>query len=438
MSFKYTNYIKGSKNILDKTSSCTDYSNISNNNINATLSNISNQLKNIAIVDKTKPFKLLKSNYQLNKKHNNIPHNPRKINYITPNHFTGNNSIILNNNYFNNTNNNESAIDNNTNNLFDLTHISNQKFSQNLQKINLENFTIINTNKNNNEEIKKQNIELKENVKFLLKQVKKYQKSGSKIEDNSTIQKLKDQNNKQKQFYENQIIELKKEINLYKSKLLSSNKNQLENKNKNNDLIHDQNKELIKENKELRNFINNNLFKKIKNQSKNHRKNEITEIEMCGVGMHGSEIEGERELEKREINNSPELYGTLEDLQKSEYYDIRGFDSLDNNNDLYNIKDKTFSYNNSIPFYRNTHIPNCKENFRFSNFNKKNNDSEGKLYRRKNIKNNNLFAYNNSNQCSKISLYSEYEGMLLDNNNLNKLKKRNSLSKSYKNAYTFK
>ena len=198
MSLKYSNYIQGSKSILDKTSSC-DYSNISSSNINVTLSNISNQLKNIAIVDKTKPFKILNSNHQPNKKHNNIPHNPRKINYITPNNFTGNNSIILNNNYFNNTNNNESAIDNNTNNLFDITNISNQKFSQSLQKINLENFTIKNTNTNNNEELKKQNMELKENVKFLLKQVKKYQKNGIKIEENSTIQQLKEENNKLKQ-----------------------------------------------------------------------------------------------------------------------------------------------------------------------------------------------------------------------------------------------
>ena len=438
MSLKYSNYIQGSKSILDKTSSC-DYSNISSSNINVTLSNISNQLKNIAIVDKTKPFKILNSNHQPNKKHNNIPHNPRKINYITPNNFTGNNSIILNNNYFNNTNNNESAIDNNTNNLFDITNISNQKFSQSLQKINLENFTIKNTNTNNNEELKKQNMELKENVKFLLKQVKKYQKNGIKIEENSTIQQLKEENNKLKQLYEKQISDLKKEINSYKNKLLSASQKSLQNKN-NNNIIHDQNKELIQENKELRNFINNSLVKINKNQSENKKNNEITEIEMCGVGTHGSEIEGERELEERmEITNSPEFDGTLEDLQKSEFYDIRGFEekSLDNIN-LYKLKDKAFSNNRSAPFYRNRLIPNYKESFSFSGNNRKNVDSEGRLYRRKNVKNNNLFAHNNSNRCSKVNLYNAYEGMLLDENNLDNFKKKISFSKSHKNIYTFK
>ena len=430
-----TNYIQGSKSILDKTSSCTDYNNISNSNINATLSNISNQLKNIAIVEKTKPFKILNSNCQPNKKHNNIPHNPRKINYINPNNFTGNNSIILNNNYFNNVNNNESAIDSNTNNLFDITNISNQKCFQNLQKINSENFIIKQAGINNNEEVKKQNMELKENVKFLLKQIKKYQKNGMKGEDNSTIQRLQEENNKQKIFYENQILELKREINLYKNKLLFSAKTPIENKNNNS--IQGQNKELIQENKELRNFINNSLAKINKTQSKSQKKNEITEIEMCGVGMHGSEIEGERELEeRREVTNGPELDGMLEDLQNSEYYDIRGFEekSFDNNN-LYSMRDKIYSYQDSVPFHR---INSSKENFSFCSNNRRNNVSEGKLYRRKNIKNSNLFAYNNySNQCSKVNLYNQYKGILLDESSLNRFKQKSSLSKSNTNIYTF-
>ena len=54
------NYLKGSKPYLDNTISYDNISNnnISNNNINTTLTNISNQLKNIAIIDKNKEFKL--------------------------------------------------------------------------------------------------------------------------------------------------------------------------------------------------------------------------------------------------------------------------------------------------------------------------------------------------------------------------------------------
>ena len=121
------------------------------------------------------------------------------------------------------------------------------------------------------------------------------------------------------------------------------------------------------------------------------------------------------------------------------FYDIRGFEekSLDNIN-LYKLKDKAFSNNRSAPFYRNRLIPNYKESFSFSGNNRKNVDSEGRLYRRKNVKNNNLFAHNNSNRCSKVNLYNAYEGMLLDENNLDNFKKKISFSKSHKNIYTFK
>ena len=179
------NYLKGSKPYLDNTLSFDNISNnnisnnnINNNNINTTLTNISNQLKNIAIIDKNKAFKL-NSSFHLknkNKRNNNINSNIK----------SNNNSS--NSNYYINTSMN---IENNQNksNFFDITTNLeiNQRF-QNLREMRVFNFYILKTinyeNYNiNYEDIKKENVELKENIKFLLKQIKKYQKSGLTIED---------------------------------------------------------------------------------------------------------------------------------------------------------------------------------------------------------------------------------------------------------------
>ena len=179
------NYLKGSKPNLDNTIS---YDNISNNNIsnnninniniNTTLTNISNQLKNIAIIDKNKEFKLNSSFHIKNKN--------RRNNNINSNIKSNNNSN--NSNYYINTSMN---IENNQNksNFFDITTNLeiNQKF-QNLREMRVFNFYILKTINYedyniNYEDIKKENIDLKENIKFLLKQIKKYQKSGLTIED---------------------------------------------------------------------------------------------------------------------------------------------------------------------------------------------------------------------------------------------------------------
>ena len=113
--------------------------NSNNNDINTTLSNISNQLRNIALIDKNKEQRLLNSSFRVTNRNKNL------------------------------------------NSFFDTTNIElNQRF-HNLQKkkvfdiflpknIKYENFSL--------DEIQKENLELKENIKFLLKQIKRYQKSG--------------------------------------------------------------------------------------------------------------------------------------------------------------------------------------------------------------------------------------------------------------------
>ena len=221
------NYLRGNKPYLDNTISyeIINNNNISNkNNINTTLTNISNQLKNIAIIDKSKEFKLLNSSFRINNK------NPRNI---------------ISNNINNNLINSSLNIDNNQNqnksNFLDITseiNQINQKF-HGLKKARVFSFNIlkqINKEQDNNsyEEIMKENSELKENIKFLLNQIKKYQKSGLTIEDMDINRKQEIEN------LEKQLNDLKEEINKYKRKIV---------------LYDNNNNKLIKENLELRNYI---------------------------------------------------------------------------------------------------------------------------------------------------------------------------------------
>ena len=150
-----------------------DYqNNNTNNDINTTLTNISNQLKNIAFIDKNKEQKLLNTSFRVTNRNKNV------------------------NSFFDITN-----IDNNTS----------QKF-QSLKPKRVFNFFIAKNIKYENpnfEEIQKENLELKENIKFLLKQIKKYQKSGLTIEDMNVNREQKMEK------LEKEISELKKELNSY-------------------------------------------------------------------------------------------------------------------------------------------------------------------------------------------------------------------------------
>jgi len=355
------NYLKGAKTYLDNISyDNNNNNNMSNNNINTTLTNISNQLKNIAVVDKSKEFKLLNSSFRANNK------NPK------------NNIMYNTNNLINSSLNIENNQNQNKSNFFDITANSeiNQKF-QNLQKIRVFNFYIlkeINYENANIDEIKSENAELKENVKFLLKQIKKYQKSGLTIEDmninrQQEIEKL-----------EKDINDLKNEINSYKSKIISLNHS---------------NKELVKENTELRNFININL-KKINMQKEKEYK----------------AISNNIRSKNKEFNGFKNRQGF------EPYYDIGGFDEkhleyknfknmfyrqnmknfIDNeNNDDNNSKlsEELFADMNkeitTVKTNNNNYLNNKEYSNHISRVEKpRSNFSEGKLYCRKNIAKRNL------------------------------------------------
>ena len=372
------NYLKGAKTYLDNTISSDNinFNNITNdnNNINTTLANISNQLKNIAVIEKNKEFKLLNSSFlEKNKNRRNIRSNNIHSNIIDT-------SLNLENN----------QIQNKTN-ILDLTansEINNKKF-QGLKRKKVFNFKILKQINNEYDkayydEIKKENFELKENVKFLLKQIKKYQKSGLTIED-MNIKRQKEIENLEKQ-----IRELEQDINKYKNRIF---------------LLDNNVKKLIKENLYLKNYINVNK-NKIKINLQKERQYKITNIY------------------KTEINEAKK------EKNFEQYYDIGIFDgkNKENNNlnDYSNEKKNNFKVNDfkknkklSIELLDDSYMENNgpnKNNFLLtkeysnhaSSFKKhKSIFSEGKLYYRKNI-GNKFLSFNDGPYNTAKSKYNNF------------------------------
>ena len=292
-----------------------EYQNLNTNNsndINTTLSNISNQLKNIAIIDKTKEQKLLNSSFRVTNRNKNL------------------------------------------NSFFDTTNIeSNQKF-HNLQRKKVFNIFFPKSLKYENiniDETQKENLELKENVKFLLKQIKRYQKSGLTIEDMNINREQKIQQ------LEQEILELKNELNSYKEQLLIS---------------HENNESLKKENQQLKEYIN--IYDNINIKESNERKNKFDEIENDNVNNNNKYIYknnrktniDKNEEEENEINSNSKLSDEL----------------------LYEINKELLQSKNNENKYKN-----------------KSYLSEGKLYTRKNIGKNLSFNY----EPKKINIFNKYK-----------------------------
>ena len=292
-----------------------EYQNLNTNNsndINTTLSNISNQLKNIAIIDKSKEQKLLNSSFRVTNRNKNL------------------------------------------NSFFDTTNIeSNQKF-HNLQRKKVFNIFFPKSLKYENiniDETQKENLELKENVKFLLKQIKRYQKSGLTIEDMNINREQKIQQ------LEQEILELKNELNSYKEQLLIS---------------HENNESLKKENQHLKEYIN--IYDNINIKESNERKNKFDEIEKDNINNNNKYIYknnrktniDKNEEEENEINSNSKLSDEL----------------------LYEINKELLQSKNNENKYKN-----------------KSYLSEGKLYTRKNIGKNLSFNY----EPKKINIFNKYK-----------------------------
>lgn len=284
--------------------------NSNNNDINTTLSNISNQLRNIALIDKNKEQRLLNSSFRVTNRNKNL------------------------------------------NSFFDTTNIElNQRF-HNLQKkkvfdiflpknIKYENFSL--------DEIQKENLELKENVKFLLKQIKRYQKSGLTIEDMNVNREQKMEK------LEQEISILKKELNSYKNQLLILNNN---------------NEELKAENLELKEYINS-----LNNKELNEIKNKYEEKYLDELG--------ENNLKKyNQINNYAYKNKNINNIKKNE-----NEEDNENNSNSKLSDELLYDINKELMGGKHIEIKNKNKSYL----------SEGKLYTRKNVIKNLSFNYEPNN-----------------------------------------
>ena len=295
------------------------YQNLNTNNsndINTTLSNISNQLKNIAIIDKTKEQKLLNSSFRATNRNKNL------------NSFSDTINIDSNQRFHN----------------LQRKKVFNIFFPKNIK---YENYNI--------DETQKENTELKENVKFLLKQIKKYQKSGLTIEDMNVNRENKIQQ------LEQEISELKNEIKSYKEQLLIS---------------HENNEALKKENQQLKEYINN-----INIKESNDRKNKFDELNNYNnnkyIYKNNRKVNIEKnEEEENEINSNSKLSDEL----------------------LYEI-------NKELLQSKNNENKNKNKSYL----------SEGKLYTRKNVAKNLSFNY----ETNKINISNKYKNNTIFNNSNN-------------------
>ena len=314
-----------------------DYqNNNTNNDINTTLTNISNQLKNIAFIDKNKEQKLLNTSFRVTNRNKNV------------------------NSFFDITN-----IDNNTS----------QKF-QSLKPKRVFNFFIAKNIKYENpnfEEIQKENLELKENIKFLLKQIKKYQKSGLTIEDMNVNREQKMEK------LEKEISELKKELNSYRNQIMILNTN---------------NQKLYDENQELKEYINNiNELKESQNQF----------------------IEKKIDLRENNISNYKEPNNNF--VYKSKK---KNLNNEKNENEEENNMNSNSKLSEELLYEINKELLHGKmvENKNKSYF------SEGKLYQRKNVIKNISFNYepnymNKRNENYKINKKYTYSKNITKNKSQN-------------------
>ena len=288
-----------------------------NNDINTTLTNISNQLRNIAFIDKNKEQRFLNSSFRVTNRNKNL------------------------------------------NSFFDNTNIDiNQRF-QNLQKKKVCDFFIaknIQYENFNYDEIQKENLELKENIKFLLKQIKKYQKSGLTIEDMNVNREQKMEN------LEKELSQLKNELLNCKSQIMKLNNS---------------NKELKEENKELKDYIN-----KINKKELKERKNQIIERE---IDL------GENHFHKYSSSNNF--------IYKSKNMNLK--QEKNENEEEENEQNSNSKLSDELLYEIN------KELLQERNIENKNKSylSEGKLYCRKNIVKNSSFNYEPRNIKNQINKY---------------------------------
>ena len=209
-----------------------------------------------------------------------------------------------------------------------------------------------------NEELRNDNIKLKENVKFLLNQIKKYQKIGFSIETDNESNLVKE--------LREEIIVLRQYITEYENKLKKIEENYTNILRENLYIKNNLNKKKFFEYLEEENNINFNLFSNKNQESINN--NIINSIHK-NYKKHHSLSQGEEVFKfSKNISKKPLTRGSSSTFIKK---------SLFNNNNI----------SNNIKLSNSNEIDLRNSNLKLNKFNKTNNITQRYLYSNNNINN---------------------------------------------------
>ena len=313
------------------------YNNKEYDNFQSTISNIAKQLNNISL----KSFSHTKTNTNI--------FNDKKIFYK----------------YFNNNYNEETK----SNKIQILDIINNESFIIEGIKTD-ENNNFISNEKN---EIKIENDNLKENIKFLLGQIKRYQKSGIMIEENSK------NNYDEIVEKENEIKKLNNEIRLYKKRisfLEEENKNIKEkydelkikytinkqNTNSNNTFIDNDENQLYQYNSKK---SNNTYYHNLENTKNNIEKNNYRQKIFTFHKTHHTTDFSHNYLFKNNLNDNNLSIEVNENIAKQKPKTVKNIKYLSvmtsenkilQNREIYNYPKSTKSFNKNSFLYKKTPI----------------------------------------------------------------------------------
>ena len=335
------------------------------NRINSSLNNISKQLNNISLND----VNILNLKYGRKKMNSTNKINRAHSHIYSSKSCKGKSSVYKFKPF-------------NINDSFDLDN--------NLIIDNVESFSILN-NKETKLNLRKKNLILKENLKFLLNEVKKYKKHEK---DNTQIKEYEEQI----EYYINELDKYHKEIILLKEKYIT----------------------VIKENEELKKYINYELNKLNNSQLLNS---------LC----------------KTEENKPPyEKLNKIKNLNSFRYLNLNLKNYMDkfrkNNTNKNQISAKT-SRNINKSKNKNDNYLLIEDNNEGININKNNNNNKSEIFQRNALKkiNNNLKS-NNQNILQKLKtnynkninqiIFKRIENKTKIHNNINKTLSKNKINQN--------
>lgn len=335
------------------------------NRINSSLNNISKQLNNISLND----VNILNLKYGRKKMNSTNKINRAHSHIYSSKSCKGKSSVYKFKPF-------------NINDSFDLDN--------NLIIDNIESFSILN-NTETKLNLRKKNLILKENLKFLLNEVKKYKK---REKDNTQIKEYEEQI----EYYINELDKYHKEIILLKEKYIT----------------------VIKENEELKKYINYELNKLNNSQLLNS---------LC----------------KTEENKPPyEKLNKIKNLNSFRYLNLNLKNYMDkfrkNNTNKNQISAKT-SRNINKSKNKNDNYLLIEDNNKGININKNNNNNKSEIFQRNALKkiNNNLKS-NNQNILQKLKtnynkninkiIFKRIENKTKIHNNINKTLSKNKINQN--------